>query len=661
MARWLVVWGLGMLLLQPAQAVDSPDWLALERAVLSHPAPTVLRLRAWQQRLPASAEANREIVLALLGSAQLRLGDEAGLEQSLATLKHGSVLGQSLGACLQGERLHVQGRAEEAEVWLKQALARWPAGVFKGQVPQLRCIEWLARVKTERHQFIEAADLYRHAVADSRALPPWRQSLLLSGWAQTLLSVGQWEQAQRLNTEAAALLERMPDALAQSEVLRVEALLRGVVPGQVDGAASLQAQEEAVGQARLADVVAQEARTLAELAAMYVERGEGVRAQQLALQARDLAEREQAPYLVDLAQGYLGLAQVLSRRVDEGLRVTHGVLERLHQSGRLTPMLGLLRLQAVVLEHVKEPGAALKTYRAAQSLAAEMALSEQQAQLLAWQTELDSAQIEHERHSLEDRRQLNAQAMSGRQLQTRVWGGGLALLVVLLPLMWRWYARSRAAQRALAVITTQLQRQSQTDVLTGLPNRRYWHQHVACQPMASGGVCLIDLDFFKQINDRHGHAVGDEVLVSVARRLQALLPPPHTVVRWGGEEFLIRVAEADPQRMRALVGQMLAGLSEKPVMTQAGPLRVTGSLGWAVFPLAPQRLEVPWDMALAWVDALMYQAKQQGRHRAWGLWHCQATALSVVGGHVGRLGRTAQPEVARDVQWVEQLGPGASR
>ncbi len=656
MTRSLVLWvWMSLAGLGPVQASERPDWQVLERNVLAQPGPAAQVLRAWAMRLPVGSE-EHDAIQALMGSAQLRLGDEAGLSHTLDTLRQGGKLAQALGDCLQGEHLYVQGDAEQAERWLKRAMAGWPDAELKTAIPRLRCVEWLARVKTERHQFIEAAKLYRRAIGDGKALSLWRQSLLLSGLAQTLLYVGQWEQAQRLNTEAAGLLDQMPDALAQSEVSRVESLLYAMVPTRADEERSLQAMEDAVGQARLADVVAQEVRTLAELAGKYVQRGDAVRGQQLASQALELAQRERAPYLIDLAQGYLGLSLVVMNRQDEGLRLMQGVLDRLQNAGRLTPMLELLKQQAWALERVKASELALRAHRQARALTTEMTLNEQQSQLLALQAELDAAQIEHDRRELEAQRQLNAQALQGRQLQVRVWSAGLIILLLLLPLMWRWYARSRAAQRALAVITSQLQHQSLTDALTGLPNRRHWHQHVANQPQASGGLCLIDLDFFKHINDRHGHAVGDEVLVAVAQRLQALLPPPHTVVRWGGEEFLIHIVDTDAERMRVWVNRLLEILSRKPVSTQAGPLHITGSLGWGVFPVAPHGVTVPWDTALAWVDALMYHAKQQGRHRAWGLWSSQSTDVEAIAAGVNDPGQTP---MAEGLRLVEQRGPGA--
>jgi hypothetical protein len=73
-----------------------------------------------------------------------------------------------------------------------------------------------------------------------------------------------------------------------------------------------------------------------------------------------------------------------------------------------------------------------------------------------------------------------------------------------------------------------------------------------------------------------------------------------------------------------------------------------------VFPLAPHGLDVPWDTALAWVDALMYHAKQQGRRRAWGMLQADAREVSAVTAALADVARASQTDM---LKWVEQLGP----
>ena len=122
-------------------------------------------------------------------------------------------------------------------------------------------------------------------------------------------------------------------------------------------------------------------------------------------------------------------------------------------------------------------------------------------------------------------------------------------------------------------------------------------------------VLFIDLDRFKVINDAHGHAVGDHLLIALATRLRQLVDPDHLVGRLGGDEFLVVVAEADPPAVEQLSQRLIAGLME-PLVVQGKRLLSGASVGIATF--APgetaERLIENADMA-------MYRAKQQGRGR----------------------------------------------
>jgi diguanylate cyclase (GGDEF)-like protein len=135
-------------------------------------------------------------------------------------------------------------------------------------------------------------------------------------------------------------------------------------------------------------------------------------------------------------------------------------------------------------------------------------------------------------------------------------------------------------------------------------------------------MLLIDIDHFKRINDQHGHAAGDAVLVDVARRLRGALRDQDLTVRWGGEEFLI-VVEGLPQgEVEALAQRLLLAIGGTPVVLDASGsqrLTVTASIGFAVFPIEPARLPLSWERAIDLVDTAMYLAKAHGRNRAYGV------------------------------------------
>ncbi len=154
------------------------------------------------------------------------------------------------------------------------------------------------------------------------------------------------------------------------------------------------------------------------------------------------------------------------------------------------------------------------------------------------------------------------------------------------------------------------------DPLTGLPNRLLFNARLAhslgrAQRNRQGlGLLFLDLDHFKEVNDRLGHAAGDDLLCLLARRMESLLREEDTLARLGGDEFVVLIEDASDEReLRRVVDQLLA-LFPHPVNTPQGVVNVSASIGGAVFPesgTTPESL-------LACADAAMYAAKDAGRN-----------------------------------------------
>lgn len=154
------------------------------------------------------------------------------------------------------------------------------------------------------------------------------------------------------------------------------------------------------------------------------------------------------------------------------------------------------------------------------------------------------------------------------------------------------------------------------DALTGLPNRRYLEELLATvgPRRRSGdqlGALMIDLDHFKRLNDRYGHATGDRVLRAVAERISAAVRADDTPTRYGGEEFAVVLRRADPrqavevaERIREQIGLM--STAELGVQE-----RVTVSIGVAV---ADSHVTDPTSL-LGDADDALYRAKREGRNR----------------------------------------------
>ncbi|MFB1498406.1 EAL domain-containing protein, partial [Thiocapsa sp. N5-Cardenillas] len=163
-----------------------------------------------------------------------------------------------------------------------------------------------------------------------------------------------------------------------------------------------------------------------------------------------------------------------------------------------------------------------------------------------------------------------------------------------------------------------LEHLAQFDTLTALPNRVLLadrlHQAMAQTQRRGQGLAVgyLDLDGFKTINDRHGHEVGDQVLVAVAERLQAVLREGDTLARLGGDEFAVVLIDlTDPDVSAPLLERLLAAAAE-PVRIGDLLVQVSASLGVTFY---PQAGAVDGDLLLRQADQAMYQAKQSGKNR----------------------------------------------
>jgi len=161
-----------------------------------------------------------------------------------------------------------------------------------------------------------------------------------------------------------------------------------------------------------------------------------------------------------------------------------------------------------------------------------------------------------------------------------------------------------------------LKQEAFVDALTGIGNRRYgemtlttrvYELHTHGIPF---GLLFLDIDRFKEVNDRHGHKTGDDVLVMVAKSIATALRKIDVVARWGGEEFVVVLPGANGAVLAAVAERMRMLIEKSFLMTGAGRLQVTISIG--------ATLSRPDDTVMSAVgraDRLMYQSKQAGRNR----------------------------------------------
>lgn len=182
------------------------------------------------------------------------------------------------------------------------------------------------------------------------------------------------------------------------------------------------------------------------------------------------------------------------------------------------------------------------------------------------------------------------------------------------------------ATAAIAIDNARLfaeaQRHATIDELTGVWNRRSFFEHAGREFQRSHrtlhplAVLMIDIDYFKSINDTYGHAVGDQALRGLAERCRSQLRSIDIIGRYGGEEFAVLLPETDIEAAEHIAERLRCVVEQTSIMTSRGPLSLTISVGVAVYRPGDQtNLEVVIDYA----DRALYIAKRSGRNcvRVW--------------------------------------------
>lgn len=178
-------------------------------------------------------------------------------------------------------------------------------------------------------------------------------------------------------------------------------------------------------------------------------------------------------------------------------------------------------------------------------------------------------------------------------------------------------ARHVAVSLANARMMKRLEDLATTDGLTGLLNKRALievaRQKIRAAQRFSRSLSVIvgDIDFFKRVNDEHGHDVGDKVIRGFADVLRRSKRETDSVGRFGGEEFVIVCEETDAEGARLLAERVRSELAAVTFHTPQGPLRVTCSLGVATLPSAG----TDWESLFKATDEALYASKRNGRDR----------------------------------------------
>lgn len=333
-----------------------------------------------------------------------------------------------------------------------------------------------------------------------------------------------------------------------------------------------------------------------------------------------------------LARFNLGAIQAKQGLTRQGTEAMVRATEVYRNKGNKTSLLGYLMELADIYHDAKWYEHEVPVLREHIQLSKELFQAEREKQLNQLQEKFAAKERAKQIAFLTQENELKQGEIENKRLQQRV--TALIIVVVLLAsiLLFQLYRKVRTANLKLKEANDQLAYQSLRDPLTGLFNRRSFHEQMQRRESSGerraqsanhvDGFILLDIDHFKRINDTHGHAAGDAVLIELGKRLSHMSRSDDMVLRWGGEEFLILMRKVDIETLTKLTQRVLNIIGETPVLFEGKQIHVTASAGFLTLPFSEINEDIlNWEKALHLADMALYLGKVHGRNRAYGLQH----------------------------------------
>jgi diguanylate cyclase (GGDEF)-like protein len=480
------------------------------------------------------------------------------------------------------------------------------------QVLERRSVSQGLFVTAQAHA--QAALLLAEWAADVR-----RQAENVTSLAFYAQGRGEHDEAQKLLGQAKRLAAQVDDLRQQSRISGTEAR---IAAAQGDHKAALQFYEQALALAVLSSSPRLEAQMLNNMSDVYVRLKRPANALRATERALVIVRRHNDQRAERVLMNNAGIAKIGLGRIAEGKQDLAQLLELWKQSGETGRQATTLLEFGEALAAAGDARSALELYHRERDLSAELMRMNRSIALKELQSRNEADARQRDIELLGRDNALKTAALSNRDLLQGIWWLLAAVMLLAITLVTLLYRRVRETNRRLAASHVQLQAQSERDPLTNLANRRHFQsvmEKLATRTGFEGALLLVDIDHFKRVNDVHGHAAGDQVLVEVAQRLNEAVRSDDLVVRWGGEEFLILAPRAANEQAEQMAARVLRILGHTPIAVGAQSLRITASIGYARFPLPPYGTEVPWEQALNLADMALYTAKNQGRNRAVGI------------------------------------------
>jgi len=328
----------------------------------------------------------------------------------------------------------------------------------------------------------------------------------------------------------------------------------------------------------------------------------------------------------------LGLCRIGQGALQQGAADVKRGMDFFRQAKSLPKVELTLEQLTDVYERAGQYQEALKALHEQRELSEQLFRADRDRELAELQAKFDSAQREKQIEVLQEKNELQGVELKNKNLQRAVFLLATLVALAVAGTIALLYRKVRKSNRELYETNLKLEQQSTRDPLTGLLNRRAFQDMMRLRAHApdrraidaglpSHALVLLDIDHFKLINDSHGHACGDVVLIELGRRLSQIMREDDMLMRWGGEEFLIYLNHIQTEHLAPIVERVLAAVGAEPINTGEQRVAVTTSAGYIDLPLArtARGVDMNWEKALHLADTALYLAKTRGRNQAVGV------------------------------------------
>jgi diguanylate cyclase (GGDEF)-like protein len=617
----------------PVAAADgaTPSAKEIETYLSGYPKRALAELAELVTRGDTTSAAERRYLHALYGQSLVAAGRNAealGLAERLehdADVRHDN-LNRATGRLVRGSVEALSGDYARANTLAKEARS-----LTNGADPYLTY--WSAMMigitARGRGQFEESLGSLQDALASAeRADNAYRQSIAHYQLSQLYLALKQSKNALDASRQAFNLADAAGSAYGMAKARMAESAAMELLD---DPARELAAMQEALAIARRAQSKIAESLALINLADIFLRRKHFDDALDLSRRSLELAREYDDVGLMATSKANMGFALFGLGRSADGKRLADEALSDYERTGATAEIASLMGEYSLYLERSGDYKAALALYHRERKLNDEIAAAAHQKSVLEMQGKYESEQRRREIELLNRQNALNSAELENKALQQRIWWLLAAIFAASFIVIAVFYRKLRVTNALLAQKNQELKVRSNRDPLTALYNRRYFqdfmrdeHSRPERRRRDDGdklihALLLIDIDFFKQTNDRYGHAAGDMVLVTIARRLRETLRETDMIVRWGGEEFLVFVPATSAEKLDEIAARIMQTIASEPIEYLGSFIRVTASIGYAPMPLPPEGVTLSWERAISLIDMALYMAKVHGRNRAYGI------------------------------------------